>query len=242
MMRETQSEHKVDGFTLLFDVLIEKYDLITAAVYGRVWRFSKMRDGVCYASVSKIAQSIGVSYVTALRRLKKLVDEGYLIDQTPELRNAPHTYVLTGKLDVVHTSQTKVVHDPSSIREQDDPSSIRDIDPSSIRDIDPSSIREIDEDTVRNNKKQQQHQQTVAAAVFSGNGEEQKALEALKAVGFQPVEDAQRYAARDPLAALGWARYAQAEDLGGGYVRKRLDEGATPPQTEDKKPTGRVYR
>lgn len=221
-------------YTPLFDILISEFDLMTAAVYGRVWRFSKMHDGVCYASVSKIAQSIGVSYVTALRRLKKLVDEGYLIDQTPELRNAPHTYVLTGKLDVVHTSQTKVVHDPSSIREQDDPSS--------IRDIDPSSIREIDEDTVRNNKKQQQHQRTVAAAVFSGNGEEQKALEALKAVGFQPVEDAQRYAARDPLAALGWARYAQAEDLGGGYVRKRLDEGATPPQMEDKKPTGRVYR
>jgi len=184
----------------------------------------------CYASVSKIADYVGVSYNTALRRLKLLVDQGYLIDETPGRRNVPHVYRLTGKLDVEHVSETRVVESPSSPRERDEPSS------PSVGD--PSSPSVGDEDT----KEKTRHNTENAAAAFSEN--QQHALDALREIGFVPDSDAVRFARDVPEKTLGWTGYARREGLGGGFVRQRLAAGDDPPVVKEHLPqsNGEVFR
>ena len=90
---------EISGFYPLFEALVSSYnDLITPAVFGVVWRFCQMPDGVCRASLRKIAGILNVDEVTVMRRLKTLCDDGYLIDTTPDLRNSPHVYVDAGRV------------------------------------------------------------------------------------------------------------------------------------------------
>jgi DnaD/phage-associated family protein len=88
---------EVDGFTPVIDDVVEATSLMTAVVFGRIWRFCQMPDGVCNASLEKIAESIGIDKATVMRHAKTLVDAGYLEDCSPDLRNHPHTYKDTGK-------------------------------------------------------------------------------------------------------------------------------------------------
>jgi hypothetical protein len=245
MTNETHSTHKITGFTPLFDSLIEKYDLMTAAVYGRVRRYCQHKSGICYATVTTIAKEIGVSYNTVLRRLKLLCNEGYLEDLTPGLRNKPHRYRLTGKLDLVHIAETRATESPSSTREGDEeatpPSSTREGDPSSTREGDPSSTREGDEHTV---KRQNNIQHSADAALLSDR--QHQAFNALKDLGFTPESHARRYARKDPEAVLKWVTYVEGTDLGPGYVRTRLDAGELPlkeqPGSPPPPPGGKVYQ
>jgi DNA-binding Lrp family transcriptional regulator len=87
----------VDGFTPVIDGLLLDTDLITAAVFGVMWRFCQMESGECYASVQRIADRLGLSYKTVQRRIDILGGKGYLEDVTPHLRYSPHTYRDTGK-------------------------------------------------------------------------------------------------------------------------------------------------
>lgn len=68
----------VDGFTPCMDVIVDKYGIVTAAIFGVVWRFCQMKDGVCWASQEKIGSMVGMSRQTANEHLKKLVDGGFL--------------------------------------------------------------------------------------------------------------------------------------------------------------------
>jgi len=90
---------QVDGFTPLIDSLVSNPDIgiIGAAVFGRMWRYCQMENGICHASLESIADEIGVSRRTAIRYSDILVSLGYLKDLTPKLRNRPHTYSDTGK-------------------------------------------------------------------------------------------------------------------------------------------------
>lgn len=88
---------KVDGFTPLPDLLVIKYGVMTAAVWGRVWRYCQMGDGICRASIETIAGGIGVSRMSVIRHIEILVQDGFLKDTTPNLRNRPHIYADTGK-------------------------------------------------------------------------------------------------------------------------------------------------
>jgi len=243
MGREIPSRHEMHHFTPIFDSLIERYDLMTAAVYGRVWRFCQMKEGVCFATVARIAEEAGVNYRTALRRLKLLCKDGYLEDLTPGLRNAPHRYRLTGKLDLVHMSVTTVADTTSYDRESDEAVGTPHVTESQTPHVTESQStsydRESDEDSIREN-----NNSTGVAASHTENGYRQ-ALKALEDIGFRPTADAERYARRDPAAALGWATYAQREDLGGGWVRQRLDAGDPVPSTPSKTttpPPGEVFR
>jgi hypothetical protein len=87
----------VDGFTPVIDVLVDEIGLMSAVVFGRMWRYCQMEDGVCKAALEAIADGIGVDRATVMRHAKELVDAGYLKDLTPDLRNRPHVYVDTGK-------------------------------------------------------------------------------------------------------------------------------------------------
>lgn len=91
-------EMRLEGFTPLIDSMIDEYGLVTAAVYGIVWRHCQMKDKVCKAAIITIAKKINVSERTVIRHLQKLCSDGYLEDRTPDLKHKPHTYAITGKI------------------------------------------------------------------------------------------------------------------------------------------------
>jgi hypothetical protein len=90
----------VDGFTPCIDILTQQYGVITSAVFGKVWRYCQGERGVCQAAIETIANDLKLSYRTVLRHVKLLAKDGYLEDLTPDLRNVPHTYRETGKVQL----------------------------------------------------------------------------------------------------------------------------------------------
>lgn len=94
---------KIGGFIPVIDAIVQDVGLIQAVVYGRVWRYCQMDDGICRASLQTIADNIGLSYRTVLNHIKALCAAGYLEDTTPTLRNKPHTYRDTRKVKIEGT-------------------------------------------------------------------------------------------------------------------------------------------
>ena len=91
---------EVKGFTPVIDVLTDELGLMPAVAYGVVWRYCQMEEGVCKASMTKIARRIGVDRATVHRHIKALCEAGYLKDLTPGLRNCPHIYADTGRAKI----------------------------------------------------------------------------------------------------------------------------------------------
>jgi hypothetical protein len=91
------------GYTPLIDPIIDEVGLIGAAVYGIVFRFCQMRDGMCYASHSRLAKNIGVSQRTVIRYLNRLVELGYLkigaTSMRPEGYAPTNVYFCTSKIE-----------------------------------------------------------------------------------------------------------------------------------------------
>lgn len=92
---------QTEGFTPVIDALAKEEGLMTAVVYGIVWRYCQQKDRVCYASRDTIADHAGISTKTVERHLKKLVKSGYLIDLTPDLKHKPHTYADAGRAKIL---------------------------------------------------------------------------------------------------------------------------------------------
>ncbi len=86
-----------DGFTPIIDAIVQELGLMSAVVFGRIWRYCQMEDQVCKASLETIGDGIGVDRATVMRHAKELCEAGYLKDLTPDLRNRPHVYADTGK-------------------------------------------------------------------------------------------------------------------------------------------------
>jgi predicted transcriptional regulator len=108
------------GFTPIIDGVLRDTDLETAIVFGAMWRYCQMKSGECYASLQKIAYRSGLSYKTVQRRVKILVQKGYLQDMTPHLRYSPHTYIDTGKAGIRSKLEAKVDEDGDLVN-QDHP-------------------------------------------------------------------------------------------------------------------------
>lgn len=91
---------QVAGFTPLIDGVVADVGLVSAAVFGKAWRYCQMSDGVCKASQSRIAEELDLSRDTINAHFAKLVDAGYLEDMTPDLLGLPHQYRDTGKANL----------------------------------------------------------------------------------------------------------------------------------------------
>ena len=91
---------QVDGFTPLIDGVVMEVGLITAAVFGKAWRYCQMSDGVCRAAQERIANELGISRITVNAHMAKLVEAGFLQDTTPYLIGLPHVYRDTGKANL----------------------------------------------------------------------------------------------------------------------------------------------
>ena len=87
----------VDGWTPLIDEITNQYGVVTSAVFGRVWRYCQMEDGVCCASQETIANDLRMDRATVNTHIKILVRDGYLQDLDPNVKNRPHRYADTGK-------------------------------------------------------------------------------------------------------------------------------------------------
>lgn len=116
MKTEQHTEAKLKNFTPLLDELVQKFGVITAAVWGRVWRYAQQENHVCQASHEKIANELSISSRTVIRHMQILCSNGYLFDHTPGLKNVPHTYSITQKARILitvegvtesHTSMTE---------------------------------------------------------------------------------------------------------------------------------------
>jgi DNA-binding Lrp family transcriptional regulator len=102
------------GFTPIIDSLVQKYGIVTAAVFGRVWRYCTLQSGFCTASIETIANDLRLNYGTVLRHIKVLVRDGYLEDMTPDVRNHAHKYIYTGKAGLqieVNAYDDKLIED-----------------------------------------------------------------------------------------------------------------------------------
>ena len=104
---------EVKGFTPVIDALAKEFGLVTAAVYGVVWRYCQMEDKVCKASLETIAEHLNINRSTVLRHIEILCEHGYVKDLTPSLRNVPHTYANTGKAKIAGLVEATVADDNS---------------------------------------------------------------------------------------------------------------------------------
>jgi len=107
----------MSGFTPAPDVLCKEYGYITALVWGRVWRYCQMADGVCRAAIGKIGAGLGMSDRTIIRHMEELCQGGYLFDTTPELRNRPHIYADTFKIRIRVSVEAGVTQSHSAMTE-----------------------------------------------------------------------------------------------------------------------------
>ena len=98
LTKPKQIVQEISGFTPIFDVVAKEHGNVTAAVHGCAWRFCQMPDGVCKASLATIGELLSLDPATVSRHMKTLVDNGYLVDLSPDLRNRPHVYADTGKV------------------------------------------------------------------------------------------------------------------------------------------------
>jgi len=94
---------EISGFVPIFDCVLERYKNATRAiVHGAMWRFCRMKDGVCKASLTTIGEMTGLAPATIMRHAQVLCEDGYFIDMTPDLKNKPHVYADTGKVKMVN--------------------------------------------------------------------------------------------------------------------------------------------
>jgi len=87
---------QVNGFTPVIDAVVADAGLNEALIYGMVWRYCRMQDGICRASTTTIGNRLALSRRTTQRCMARLVELGYLIDKTPGLKNRPHIYADNG--------------------------------------------------------------------------------------------------------------------------------------------------
>lgn len=93
---------KITGFTPVLDTMVAKYGLMTASVWGRVWRYEQMSKGVCNASYTTIAEGLDISPRTVARHIKQLVTDGYLEEIEP-VTGATRTLKTTEKAGIIIT-------------------------------------------------------------------------------------------------------------------------------------------
>jgi len=81
-------------FTPVFDSLLRELGLSSALVYGVIWRCCQMEQNVCRASLETLAKRTRLSRSSVIRHIKTLLRQGYITDLTPNLKHAPHTYLV----------------------------------------------------------------------------------------------------------------------------------------------------
>lgn len=83
------------------DVLIQRYGrngLIPASIWGKVFRYTKMKHGVCKASIIRMSGELRITPKTFSKYLKKLIEDEFIEDLTPDVEFSTHQYICTEKI------------------------------------------------------------------------------------------------------------------------------------------------
>src|SRR3990172_6353684 len=98
---------KLNGdFTPVLDSMVQRYGFTTAGVYGRVWRYAQMSEGVCKAKQRKMANELGISLRAIVRHLDLLVRDGFL--EAHRYAGRPTSYTLTGLAEIKEATPAKL--------------------------------------------------------------------------------------------------------------------------------------
>ena len=79
---------KVGGFTPLMDAVVQEVGMDAAAVFGVVWRYCQMEDGVCRASAVTISKRLGKERRFVFKYLKTLEEHGFIKDVSSQYLDA----------------------------------------------------------------------------------------------------------------------------------------------------------
>jgi hypothetical protein len=107
---------QVNGFTPVIDAVVADAGLNEALVYGMIWRYCRMSDGICRASTTTIGTRLGLSRRTVQRCIARLIELGYLTDKSPGLKNRPHIYADTGLVRIRGLMDVTDPTDPTASR------------------------------------------------------------------------------------------------------------------------------
>jgi len=88
----------MSGWSPIFDSVADEFGLVTAAVYGVVWRYCNMKSGRCFASQETLAKKVALKRRSMVKHLDTLVKYGYL--KVYGERGRPNVYFLTGAADM----------------------------------------------------------------------------------------------------------------------------------------------
>jgi len=79
----------VKNFTPLPDCIVKRYGVTVAAVYGRMWRYSRQsKNGLCSAAQGKIADKLGLTRPTVSTHIQTLVKAGCIEIDTVRKNNS----------------------------------------------------------------------------------------------------------------------------------------------------------
>jgi hypothetical protein len=96
----------VVGFTPLNDKLVLEFGITCAAVAGKVWRYCRMKDHVCYASQDRMSKELKLKDPQTFgKHMKTLVAAGYFKDLTPDVVGLPHIYKWTFKIPMLDSER-----------------------------------------------------------------------------------------------------------------------------------------
>lgn len=109
---------EVRGWTPLIDYLVKNYGITTAAVFGRMWRYTQM-NGICTASLPTIARELGIARSTVRLAVITLTRDGFLRDLTPNNSGRPHIYADTGKAAIESRFAAVVSADSEPLRQSE---------------------------------------------------------------------------------------------------------------------------
>lgn len=94
-------------FTYVWDWVVKAVGLEAAIVYGVVYRYCHMRTGKCYASASTLADHVGMTRQRFSRHMATLIENGLVIDLTPDVQGVPHEYKYVERSAVLSTDSAE---------------------------------------------------------------------------------------------------------------------------------------
>jgi DNA-binding MarR family transcriptional regulator len=156
-----------EGFTPIIDGLAQETSFFTAAVFGVIWRYCQMEDGVCHASLETIAKKLGIGRSTVCKHLKILVEKNYLKKGKTQ-KGMPITYIDTGKAGMRITVEC-------SPRERECSPEERECSPRALK-----KVLKKEEDTLSVQKEPNEQQAMVSALLKVTNSNEMSAIQFVK--------------------------------------------------------------
>lgn len=107
------------GWTPAPDVLAQKYGFESAYLWGKLRRLCQLGNGQYTISPEALGKRFGMSRRTVIDRLKLMIQDGYVEDLTPGVRNKAHTYsVKKGEAKIV--SGVQISHTDIETTPQDE--------------------------------------------------------------------------------------------------------------------------